>query len=232
MIVSSGYRKRGFDAYGGTILRKEDMAYWMDREERVDPRGVALGLGEEIRLVKSDFFELLPTINEIWINNPDCNIEMTEETVQLFKKNNVLFRGVYGSTAEKMARKYKLRFLHLDHKIAKVGDYFDHGSYTITLRFRNDGTVYVHQDCRTQGISASSMGGGENSFSIPKDFYLTMEPEELADKCWGNCYREILESGKLASFMAKARKKKGFYLDFTEKPDKTEKTAVKAKDKK
>jgi len=32
--------------------------------------------------------------------------------------------------------------------------------------------------------------------------------------------------------MAKSRKKKGFYLDFTEKPDKIEKTSVRAKNKK
>ena len=48
MIVSLGYRKNGFDAFGGEILRKENMVHW-DEELRCDPRGVALGLSEEIR---------------------------------------------------------------------------------------------------------------------------------------------------------------------------------------
>ncbi len=52
MIVSLGYRKNGFDAYGGTILRKEDMAHWTNREERTDPEGVDLGLDEKIREVE------------------------------------------------------------------------------------------------------------------------------------------------------------------------------------
>ena len=52
MNVSSGYRKNGFDAYGGAYLRKEDMAYWMDSPARTDPQGVALGLDEEIKEVE------------------------------------------------------------------------------------------------------------------------------------------------------------------------------------
>lgn len=30
MIVSSGYRKRGFDAHGGKIPRREDMGFWLN----------------------------------------------------------------------------------------------------------------------------------------------------------------------------------------------------------
>ena len=95
MNVSLGYRKRGYDAYGGEILRKEDMAHWMDDERRADPQGVALGLGEEVREVEPDFFELLPTISSVWIQNPECDLHMTEKTAELFQKNNVILRGVY-----------------------------------------------------------------------------------------------------------------------------------------
>jgi len=215
MNVSCGYRKNGFDAYGGTILKKEDMSYWMNRPERTDPEGVALGLDEKIEEVESDFFELLPTINAVWINNPKCKIHMTEKTVKLFRNNNVILRGLYDTVAEHLAREYHLRFLHLDQEIASVGDYFERGNDIITLRFREDGSVYVHQDCRCQGISASSMGGGENSVDIPKDFYISMKPKEIADMCWGSCYREIINNGRLSAFMKKAKKKKGFLLDFT-----------------
>ncbi len=217
MIVNSGFRKEGFDAYGDTVLKKEDMAYWLDREERLDPAGVALGLDEEIEEVEPDFFDLLPTINDVWINNPHCKIHMTKKTIKLFQANHVILRGVYDSVAEELARKYHLRFLHLDVKLAKVGDYFDRGSDMITLRFRTDGTVYIHQDASCQGISAGSIGGAENSFDIPNDFYLKMTVEQVADMCWGSCYREMIENGTLADFMAKAREKNGFMLDFTER---------------
>ncbi len=214
MIVSSGYRKNGFDAYGGTVLKKEDMAYWMDREERIDPEGVALDLDEKIKEVEPDFFELLPTIDELWIHRPECRIHMTDKTIRLFRKNKVLLRGEYDTAAERLAREYGLRFLHLDVELASEGDYFERGNDIITLRFRSDGSAYIHQDCRTQGSSAGSVGGGEVSFDIPADFYLTQTPEELAKKCW--CSEAILRNGRLAEYVEKAKSKQGYYLDFSE----------------
>ena len=211
--VSSGYRKHGFDAYGGTYLRKEDMAYWMDSPARIDPQGVALGLDEEIKEVEPDFFDLLPTIDEVWIHNPECRLHMTEKTIRLFQDNHVILRGVYDSAAERLARQYHLRFLHLDVELASAGDYFERGVDIITVRFREDGSAYIHQDCRCQGSSAGSIGGGEVSFDIPRDFYLTKTPEEIADMCWLS--RLIISNGTLAAFMKKAKSKNGFLLDFT-----------------
>ena len=215
MIVSSGYRKNGFDAYGGAFLCKSDMAYWMDRKERTDPEGVALELGEDVKEVERGFFEILPTLDALWILNPKCTVSLTEGERAMFRKNNVLIRGVYDASAEQFAKKEHLRFLHLDVKLAAVGDYFERGKDIITLRFRGDGSAYIHQDCRCQGSSAGSTGGGEVSFDLPKDFYLTMQAEDIAEKCWGSCYAEILRRGTLAAFIAKAGQKQGFLLDYT-----------------
>ena len=213
MNVSNGYRKYGFDAYGDKILKKEHMSYWMNDEQRVDPRGIALGLDEEIEEVEPDFFDLLPTISSIWIYNPECKIHMTEKTVKLFQKNAVILRGKYDTVSEKLAREYNLRFLHLDVELACIGDYFEHGVDIISLRFRPDGSPFIHQDCRCQGISAGNTGGGEVSFDLPKDFYLSMTAEEIADKCWHT--KLINEKGIFASFLEKAKEKKGYFLDFT-----------------
>lgn len=213
MNVSNGYRKYGFDAYGDKILKKEHMSYWMNDEQRVDPRGIALGLDKEIEEVEPDFFDLLPTISSIWIYNPECKIHMTEKTVKLFQKNAVILRGIYDSMSEKLAIEYNLRFLHLDVELASIGDYFEHGVDIITLRFRPDGSPFIHQDCRCQGISAGNTGGGEVSFDLPKDFYLSMTSEEIADKCWRT--KLINEKGVLANFIEKAKEKKGYFLDFT-----------------
>ena len=216
MVVSSGYRKNGFDAYGGKVLRKEDMAYWMDHPQRTDPDGVELGLDGEVEEVEPDFFELLPTIRAVWMENPACRIRMTGKTARLFQDNRVLLRGVYDSSAERLARGCRLRFLHLDVQLASAGDYYGRGNDVITLRFHEDGSAYLHQDCRCQGISAGSVGGGETSFDLPGGFYRAMAPEEIAAMCWGSCRGEILGNGRLAAFMEKARAKGGVLLDFTE----------------
>jgi len=214
MNISSGYRKSGFDAYGGRILKQEDMACWMNREERTSPQGVAFGLGEEIEEVESDFFELLPTLTAVWIENPKCRIRMNDAVKKLFQDNNVLIRGRYDTSAEQLARELHLRFLLLDTELASVGDYFDRGNDCITLRFYGDGSPYIHQDCRCQGISAGNTGGGETSFNLPNDFYLSMKPGDIADKCWGSCRSELLSNGKLASLLKKMKAKKGYLLDF------------------
>lgn len=214
MIVKTGFRYNGFDAYGGTYLQKADMAGWMDHPQRTDPAGVVFGLDEEVEEVEPGFFDLFPTLKSVWIKNPECQIPITEKTIKMFRKNDVLLRGIFDSAAERLAREYQLRFLHLDTELARTGDYFKHGSNQITLCFEEDGNVYIHQDCQCQGISAGSVGGGENSFDLPDDFYLSMTAEEIADKCWGSCYAEILENGKLAAFLEKAKSKNGFFLDF------------------
>ena len=212
MIVSCGYRKNGFDAYGGSILRKSDMDSWMNDPLRTDPDGVAFELGEEVKEVEADFFETVPTIDELWILNRGCRIRMTENTVKLFRKNDVLIRGEYDSAAERLAREYHLKFLHLDVELAREGEFDKYGIDIITLRF-TVGKAYINQDCRCTGSSAGSVGGGEVNFDLPKNFYTKMSAEELARKCWRS--DKIIKNGKLGRFMEKAKEKKGYYLDFS-----------------
>lgn len=216
MNVSSGYRKNGFDAYGGRYLQKSDMSFWMDLPKRTDPEGVCLELGADVEEVEPDFFELLPTIAGLWILNPDCNLNMTEKTAELFKKNKVIIRGAFNSVAERLAKEYGLRFLHLDLEIASAGDYYERGRDSIALRFFSNGRAYIHQDCKCQGISAGNNGGGEVSIDLPKDFYKTATPLSIAEACWNSCYDIILNNEKLADFLETANAKNGFFIDYSQ----------------
>ena len=89
--------------------------------------------------------------------------------------------------------------------IGRTGDYFDHGVYIITLCFTPDGKPFIHQDCRCQGSSAGSTGGGETSFDLPRDFYKTHTAEDIADLCWGCCYSRIKSSSDLQHFLEGAK---------------------------
>ncbi len=214
MIVGSGYRKNGFDAFAGKYLQKSDMKYWINSKEIKDPEGVCFGLGEEIEEVEPGFFEILPTIDEIWMMNPDCKMNMTENTLKLFHKNNVLIRGRFDTGAEKFAEEYHLRFMLLDTELAQAGEYDKYGVDIITLRFYGNGSAYIHQDCKCPGSSAGTIGGGEISFDLPKNFYRKMSAEDIAEKCWGSCYEKIIENGILASILEKAKEKNGFLIDY------------------
>ena len=214
MVVSLGYRKHGFDAYGGKVLKAEHFSYW-EADRLADPKGVALELGEDIEEVEPGVFDLLPTLDRLWILNPKCRVYLSEENIAMFRKNRVIIRGRYGTGAERFAKQYQLRFLPLDIELAKAGDYFDRGVDIVTLRFYDDGSAYIHQDCRCQGISAGNTGGGEVSFDLPDDFYLTMTASELADKCWLSGL--IKKNGVLASAMKKAKAQGGFLADYEKK---------------
>ena len=44
-----------------------------------------------------------------------------------------------------------------------------------------------------------------------------MSAEEIAEKCWPRVSGEIVNNGKLDSFMKKIKDKKGYLLDFSDK---------------
>lgn len=215
MVVSSGYMKYGFDAYGDKVLKAEHMAYWMDQSQRVDPKGISFQLGKEIEEVEKDFFNLVPTIKELFILNPECNVIMSDDSVALFKKNNVLIRGDFDKAAELFAKKYGLRFLHSDVELASAGDYNSAGGIdSITLRFYQDGNAYIHQNNFCVGSSAGWSGGGENSFDLEKDFYVNETAEDIAGQCWGSCRELIIKNGILKELLEKAKNKGGFLISY------------------
>lgn len=217
MIISSGYMKHGLDAYGGSALKKGDLDYWINDRILKDPRGICFELGEEVEEFEPDFFELIPNLCELRVLNPSCSMLASEKSIGLFRRNKVLIRGVFDSSAEKFAAQNRLKFLHLDAMIGRAGDYYERGVDIITLRFYRDGSAYIHQDCRCPGISAGNTGGGEVSFDLPGDFFETMSDRDVAGLCWGSCYGDILERGTLASLIRKARSKGGFLTDYAKK---------------
>ena len=217
MIVSSGYRKTGFDAHGGAILRKSDMDFWRNMPNMTDPRGVRFELGEDVKEVEEGFFEMFPTLYDIRILNPGCVIYMTDATEALLHKNDVIIRGRFDTAAEALAAKYGLRFLHSDEELARCGNYFEYGVDIITVRFYENGDAFINQDCKSQGSSAGSTGGGEINFDLPTGFYRTMTAKDVADLCRGSCYERILSNGILAGLIKKAKTKKGFLIDYRRK---------------
>lgn len=209
MSIVGGYEKHGFDAYGEKLLKAEHMKNWMSSPLRVDSQGISFEVGTGIDEVEDGFFLLLPTIKELIILPQNCRVIMSEETIQLFRKNDVLIRGNFDGAGEKLAEEYGLRFLHKDVKLAAAGNFDTYaGAEIITLRFRQDGRACIHQNTQ------SKYGGGENSIDLPEDFYVSMTAEQIADKCWGDiCIEKIKADGVLSGLLEKAKIKGGFYFD-------------------
>jgi len=215
MIVKNGYKKYGFDAYGGSVLKAEHMAFWMDKPQRVDSKGISFELGKEVEEVEADFFSLVPTIKELFILNPSCNVIMTEATITQFQKNQVLIRGCFDTAAEQFAKKYGLHFLHIDVELAVRGDYYKReGVDVIVLCFHRDGNAYVSHQNFCEGASGGWCGGGEINFDLPQNFYMDMDLDAVAEACSRKYYEELKSNGRLSELLQKAKAKGGFLIDY------------------
>ena len=214
MRIRSSYRREGFETDGSGALTKSDISQLEGRRELNNRYGVYICLGDGVFDVEDGVFLLIPNLSEIEISNTVVSIPVSDETLAYLHGNDVLIRGEFDSYGEKFARQYGLRFIHSDLQLGTAGDYFKEGVDIITLRLRYYDAPEIHQDCRCQGISASSMGGGECSFYLPEDFYSTMTQEDVAGQCWGTCYGKIMNNEKFRVFLSKAKQKKGFRFNF------------------
>lgn len=216
MIIGKGNNKTGFIAENINVIKAEDMKNWMSSYNRIDPSGVSFELSQTVQEVQEGFFLLLPTINELIVLNPKCNIILNDQTIELFKKNNVLIRGEFDSNSEKLAKQLGLRFLHLDFQLATTGDINSReGVDIITLRFREDGSSYIHLNNYSTGSSSDWSGGWEKSYQLDKDFYLLMNSGRIAKLIDDRCYKEIKDNKKLKDFLKKSKKKEGFLIDYS-----------------
>lgn len=216
MNVSSGYMKYGFDAYGDSVLRAEHMAYWMNDPMRTDPKGISFELGNSIEEVENNFFFLVPTINELIIKNPECNVVMSDESIALFINNDVLIRGEFNTAAERFAKEYGLKFLHTNVELGYDGEYYSAaGIDSVDLRFNKDGSAVLHLNNFCPGSSGGWSGGGEITDELPMDFYKTMTFEEVAARGWSSCREMIISNGILKGLLENAKAKGGFLIDYS-----------------
>lgn len=217
MKVSSSDHFSGFAAEGGGMLCISDLGFYEQNGMLKKPCKDGFELGDGITDVEAGVFDLMPQLRYILIAPSVRSIGVTEKTREIFEKNDVCIIGRFDTYAESFAREQRLRFVHDDIELASEGDYFGPGHDIITLCLYDNGTALIHEDCRCQGISAGNTGGGECDVRLPKDFYLTHSANDIADLCWGSCYSAIMKCGALKSFLAKAKKKRGFCFRFNDR---------------
>ena len=211
MIIRSAYRRNGLSADGEGKLCISDMDHWKNDSLIRDPRGIAFELEEGITEVEEGFFDMFPTLSLIVVSKSVRHIDVSDRSLELFRRNDVAVCGEFDSYAERFAGEYGLRFVHSDIVIARAGDYFSPGgSDVITLRFSPDGSAFILQENFCQGSSAGNSGGGDIRKDLPDDFYRTFTQEDIAGMCWGTCYEKILECAALKTFLEKAKARGGY----------------------
>ena len=213
ILVTNTYSRfyRGIDAFGEGPLHVKDIVYHSEEEFRKNRAPVSFILCPGVTTVEAGVFDIFLSIAELVVSDTITRIDMSEKSVKLFRKNRVTVRAPFGSYGEAFAKKYKLNFLHSDLELARRGDYYERGIDIITLRFRPDGSPFIHQDCRCQGSSAGSVGGGEVDLDLPLRFYEKQTAEDIAGMVWGSCYEQVRSSVELKTFLKKAKERKGYF---------------------
>ena len=201
--------------YGEGLCTLADLTMSENDNEKYSgetPAPVSFCINEGVTGIERGGLDVFRGIWELCIADSVKEIGVTPELEAVLRKNRTLIRGSFGSYADKFAQKYDLPFLHSDIELSRGRGHEEMSSVMVTLRFDSSGTPRLHQDYRNQGIAASCTGGGETDVPLPMNFYKTMTPEDIADKCWGSAYRSIVTSSKLKKFLKTAKERGGYYL--------------------
>ena len=78
-------------------------------------------------------------------------------------------------------------------------------STKLSLVYTRDGKAFIKEDISSPGTSASNTFGGTFTHGLKKDFYKTMTAEQIAEQFSPRLRQAIIEDGRLAAFIEKAR---------------------------
>ncbi len=195
-----------------TIYRK------FKKEYSREPRDVSLliedtfayGYDYGFTEIDTAFLEQINTLAELILPNSITNITMTPTLEQILKRNNVLIRGSFDSFAEKFAAENKLHFRPANFLFAKY--VFEPAQETtlMTMMFKRNGNVVVEESVSSPGSSAGNTFGGTFYRDLPKNFYKVKKVEQIAGMFSDRMAKAILENGRLADFIEKAKTHKIF----------------------
>ncbi len=220
MIIHDSSKRLGLYIFGSGFLSYDSVKGYFDAEGLMTrPEGVSVELSDDITTVEPGFFERFPLLQDLEIPDSVKDLGLTESSKEFLKKRRVLLRGSFDSPAEKLARELGLSFCHTGFELGRAGDYYEHGTYIVTLYLDTGGKPRIHQASFSQGSSAGHSFGTDEDLYLPRDFYWEYTPEKIADLCWGACYSAICKNQKLQSFLNKARKRRGFFIDYSRRPD-------------
>lgn len=204
----------GIEARGTGVLKCSDLdTTFYNREAFIRRnKNVSFVIRTGITAVEKGFFDEFVTLKELIIPASVRSLELSEETLNIFRNNRVVIRGEFSSYAEKFAMKHNLVFMHMDIELVQFGSYSDYGRTIVILKFSAGGIPRIYEECNSSGISASSMGGCSNSINLPENFYKVMNAKEIGELCWPNCSSDVASNSKLKAFLERAKERNGFII--------------------
>ena len=166
---------------------------------------LAYGYDYGFTSIDTAFLEKLDTLKELILPDSITEIEMTPKLEKLLKQNGVLIRGTFDSFAEKFAAENNLNFRHRDMFLASYEFRPAHETTSLTLEFNRDGSARIEESVSSPGSSASHCFGGTFYHDLDNECCLHKSAEDIADMFGKNLHKELIENGRLAAFLEKAK---------------------------
>ena len=210
------------EAFGRGVLEDANFGYSLEEilrsfrlEHGRDPIDVsyviedtqAYDLDYWFTAVAPGYLEPLSTLKELVLPASVESVGMTPGLEKLLKGNRTLIRGAFDSYAEEFAEALCLPFRPADFVIARHELERVHEITSLTLVFRRDGTACIREDINSPGSSASHSFGWTFFHELPRAFYRVKTAELIAGEFSDVMKETILEDGRLADFIAKAKEK-------------------------
>ncbi len=166
---------------------------------------LAVGYDYGFTSIDTAFLEKLDTLKELVLPDSITEIKMTQKLEKLLKDNGVLIRGTFDSFAEKLAQQYGLNFRHRDMFLASYEFKPAHETTSLTLQFLRDGSAQIEETVSSPGSSAGNCFGGTFYHQLDREFFLHKSAEDIADMFGKGLHDALLENGRLAAFLEKAK---------------------------
>ena len=160
--------------------------------------------------IDTAYLEKIERLKELILPNSITDIQMTPKLETILHENKVLIRGSFDSFAERFAAENKLHFRPANFLFAKY--VFEPAQETtlMTMMFKRNGNVVVEESVSSPGSSAGNTFGGTFYIDLPNNFYKVKTVEQIAGMFSDRTAKAILENGKLAAFIEKAKTHKIF----------------------
>ena len=209
-----------FEAWGDGEISEKNLEISLDdifaeyaKEKGGYPIDISLDIADTLSFgysygftsIDTAFLEKLDTLKELILPDSITEIKMTPKLEKLLKQNGVLIRGTFDSFAEKFAAENDLNFRHRDFFLASYEFRPAHETTSLTLEFNRDGSARIEESVSSPGSSASHCFGGSFYHDLDREFFLHKTAEEIADMFGKGLHNALVENGRLAAFLEKAK---------------------------
>ena len=132
-------------------------------------------------------------------------IGMTDDLRSLLDQNKPVIHAAYGSFGAEFAEQNGLKLRPANILLGWRRDEKYDESYSLTLRFLEDGTMDVLYDHITSGVSAGSNGGASKSEKLPEGYRPGCSVEEFAGLFPSVYYEQIVRNPEVKVFLERQK---------------------------